>query len=395
MNSIAIIGAGPVGLEAGLAAQERGWEFTIYERGAIAQSLSEWGHVRMFSPFAMNASAAGKARLAAEGYELPADESLLTGAEFRERYLLPLAQTLRQHIRENCAVLAIGRARGLKGDHIGDPARASSPFRFLLRDAEGESTAQADVILDCSGTYAQPNSLGASGIPVPGEAVCADRIHYGIPDVAAEKGGDFAGRSVLVVGAGHSAGTVVRELAKVQSEVIWLIRRERSLPLEELPNDPLPERAHLTAAANQLVGDGRVQFCAGAAIESLRSTASGIEVHWSDASGKSTSARVDELIVATGFRPDLALSRELQLQTCWATEGTYPLAASLLGETGADCLTTPAFGAESLLHPEPNYFTLGIKSYGRAPHFLLRTGYEQVASVFTWLEEKAGRAGKE
>ena len=389
--TIAIIGAGPIGLEAGLAAQERGAEFTIYERGAIAECLSAWGHVRMFSPFAMNASVAGQARLIAEGYELPNEDSLLTGAEFRARYLQPLAQLLRPHIRENCEVRAIGRARRLKGDQIGDPARAGSPFRLLVRDAEGERTEEAAVVLDCSGTYTQPNSLGASGIPVPGEALCADRIHYGIPDVADEKSGAFAGRCVLVVGSGHSAATVVRALADVGSEVIWLIRRERSLPLEELPSDPLPERAHLVAAANQLVREGRVQLCAGAAIEGLRSTASGIEVHWSDGAGKEETLRVDELVVATGFRPDLGLTRELQLQTCWATEGTYPLAASLLGEAGADCLTTPAFGAESLLHPEPNFFTLGLKSYGRAPNFLLRTGYEQVAAIFARLNAATER----
>ncbi len=387
MKSIAVIGAGPVGLEAGLAAEERGWEFTIYERGDIAAAVGAWGHVRMFSPFSMNASEAGQARLRAAGHDLPESDALLTGAEFREGYLLPLAETLRPNIRENCAVLAVGRARQLKGDHIGDPSRAGTPFRFLLRDAEGERVAQAGLVLDCSGTYAQPNSLGEGGLPVPGEAACADRIHYGIPHVAED--GNFAGRGVLVVGAGHSAATLVRALAEVKSEVLWLIRRERRLPLEELPNDPLPERTELAAAANALVREGRVRLLGGAAIDELRSTASGFEVRWSDRAGKSETVRVDELIAATGFKPDLALTRELQLQTCWATEGTYPLAASLLGEAAADCLATPAFGAETLLHPEPGFFTLGMKSYGRAPNFLLRNGYEQVASVFAWLEEKA------
>jgi hypothetical protein len=34
-----------------------------------------------------------------------------------------------------------------------------------------------------------------------------------------------------------------------------------------------------------------------------------------------------------------------------------------------------------LSHPEPGFFTVGIKSYGRAPTFLLVTGYEQARSV--------------
>jgi thioredoxin reductase len=389
MKSIAIIGAGPIGLEAGLVAEKRGYEFAIYERGAVAESVSQWGHVRMFSPFAMNASATGGARLKEAGYELPAVDRLLSGSEFRESYLVPLAETLKLHIKENCAVLAIGRSRRLKGEQPGEAGRGATPFRLLLRDESGERIETADIIVDCSGTYTQPNSLGEGGLPAPGEASCVDRIHYYIPDLAGAEAARFDGRGVLVVGAGHSAATAICGLAQLQSEVLWLIRRKRELPAEELLDDPLPERARLAAAANQLIHEGRVRLLRDAAVEELRSTASGIEVRWSDSTGKCETVRVDEIIAATGFRPDLALTRELQVHTCWATEGTYPLAASLLGEAGADCLTAPVFGAETLLHPEPDYFTLGIKSYGRAPNFLLRTGYEQVASVFDWLEAKA------
>ncbi len=379
-RTIAIIGAGPIGLEAALAAEARGREFKIFERGAVADSVRQWGHVRMFSPFGMNATAAGLDRLRSADIELPAPEALLTGAEFRDRYLRPLAQSMAAHVQEQTTVLAVGRARYWKGDSIGAPERGVAPFRLLLRDAAGERVEEASVVLDCSGTFAQPNSLGEGGIPAPGEAACAGKIHYGIPDLA-----DFDGRRVLVVGAGHSAATVARDLARGPGEIIWLIRRPRELPAEELPNDPLPERARLAAEANELVRCGRVRLLRDTVIESLQLTNGSVEVRWRNSAGESDTLVVDQIVAATGFRPDLALTRELQVQTCWATEGTYPLAASLLGEAGADCLTTPAFGAETLLHPEPGYFTLGIKSYGRAPNFLLRTGYEQVAAIFQWL----------
>ena len=345
----------------------------------------------MFSPFEMNVSKLGLGRLHLGGIKLPRLDALLTGAEFRESYLLPLARSLTTNLCENCTVLAIGRSRRLKGDFIADPQRGAAPFRLLLRDSQGERIALADIVLDCSGTFLQSNRLGEGGIPVPGEADASDRIHYGIPNLTNGSLECFAGRRILVVGAGHSAATVVCDFSRraPRTEIIWLIRNERTTPVAEVPDDPLPERSALAAESNRLVAENRVHLLSDASIDSLRSGASGVEVRWQNSRGQTDIATVDEIVAATGFRPDLTMTRELQVQTCWATEGTYPLAASLLGEAGADCLTTPALGAETLLHPEPGFFTLGMKSYGRAPNFLLRTGYEQVASVLDWLERKA------
>ncbi len=395
MKSIAIVGAGPIGLEAALQAEARGRHFTIYERGEVADALRQWGHVRMFSPFSMNVSARGLARLQEEGVELPQADGLLTGAEFRACYLWPLARTFQNRLREGASIRAIGRSRQLKGDPISAPERGARPFRLLVQDEKGEHLEQAELVLDCSGTFAQPNSLGDGGIPAAGEQRSAERISYKIPNPedAAKR---FAGRRVLVVGAGHSAATTICNLTDLPPEtapreINWLIRRERHLPLEEVTNDSLPERARLSAAANRLVKEMRVRYFPGATIESLDSQTDGIAVKFRNAAGQPETMTVDQIVAATGFRPDLNLARELQVQLCWATEGTYPLAASLLGAAGADCLATPAFGAETLLHPEPGYFTLGMKSYGRSPNFLLRTGYEQVASVFAWLDEKESR----
>ncbi len=388
MRRIAIIGAGPIGLEAALAALERGFAAQLFERGRAAGAVRQWGHVRMFSPFGMNATSRGLTRLQSSGVPLPEADALLTGAEFRDRYLLPLARSFPAGVlRENTEVLAIGRSRVLKGDHIAEPTRGATPFRLLVRDASEERIVQADSVFDCSGTYAQPNGLGDGGIPAPGERAARDHIFYGIPDFAGADRERFAGRRVLVVGAGHSGATAVNGLAELPaSEIHWLLRRQRALPAEEIPDDPLPERARLAARSNQLVRAKRVTLHRSASVESISPNDS-IEVAIADADGE-RALTVDEIIVATGFRPDLNLARELQVQTCWATEGTYPLAASILGEAGADCLKTPAFGAEMLMHPEPGYFTLGMKSYGRAPNFLLRTGHEQIETVLSWMEER-------
>jgi len=385
-RKIVIVGAGPIGLEAALAAIENGYEVEVFEKGEVSDAVRQWGHVRMFSPFSMNATALGKATVRSSGVELPDADALLSGADFRDRYLVPLARSFSPDVlHTNSAVCAIGRSRILKGDHIGDPARARTSFRLLVSDERGERIVRADVVLDCSGTYGQPNNLGDSGIPAPGEKAASRQIFYGIPNVAGADRNRFARRRVLVVGAGHSAATAVTNLAMLETadrprQIHWLLRRDRTAPAEEIVDDPLPERARLASTANRLVHDGSVTLHRGTSIDSIQLADNALTISVTGAAG-SYSRKLDEIVVTTGFRPDITLARELQVQTCWATEGTYPLAASMLGEAGADCLKTPAFGAEMLMHPEPNYFTLGMKSYGRSPNFLLRTGHQQIETV--------------
>ncbi len=392
-RKVAIIGAGPIGLEAALAAMERGYEVEVFEKGEVSDAVRQWGHVRMFSPFSMNATALGMAKVRSSGVKLPDAEALLSGADFRDGYLLPLARTFSAEVlHTKSMVRAIGRSRVLKGDHISDPARARTSFRLLVNEEHGERIARADVLLDCSGTYGQPNNLGDSGIPAPGEQAASHRIFYGVPDVAGADRRRFSRKRVLVVGAGHSAATAITNLATLETadrptEIHWLLRRARALPAEEIVDDPLRERARLASAANRLVHDGRITLHRGASIDSIQLHRDSLGITITDPRG-SDSLQVDGIIVTTGYRPDMTLARELQVQTCWATEGTYPLAASMLGEVGADCLKTPAFGAEMLMHPEPGYFTLGMKSYGRAPNFLLRTGHQQIETVMDWLGQQ-------
>jgi hypothetical protein len=164
------------------------------------------------------------------------------------------------------------------------------------------------------------------------------------------------------------------------------VRKAVAQPCPRIPNDPLAARDALAVSANELVA-GRVRFLSATTAEALERNGLGLNVTLRR-DGNREVITVDHVIAATGFRPDMNLARELQVQTCWATEGTYKLAAALLGETGGDCLALAGFGAESLVHPEPGYFTLGMKSYGRTPDFLIRTGLEQVASLLDWLAQK-------
>jgi thioredoxin reductase len=374
---IAVLGAGPIGLEAANMALAAGHEVKVYERGAAADSVRHWGHIRMFSPFGMNASPEGANALKRRGYDLPDRELILTAEQYVEAYLQPLADLLNGTLALHTEVLGVSRERTHKSDRILDERRAESPFRLLLRSGDTESIAESDAVFDCAGTFLNPNPLGDGGLAAPGER--AAPIRYGVPDVS-----DLAGARVLVVGCGHSAATIVRYLAEQPgTRITWAVRK--SGPPFEIPDeDPLTERKALVTTANRLVSGGAVQFIENAVVERVASTPVTCEVTL-QTSTRRIPIQVDHVIAATGFRPDLSLMRELQVQTCWATEGSYKLAALLLGKSGGDCLEAPVAGAETLSHPEPGYYTLGIKSYGRRSDFLIRTGHDQIRAVLAAL----------
>lgn len=392
---IAIIGAGPIGIEAAVAGVDLGYKVNVFERGEVADAVRRWGHVRMFSPFGMNVSMRGVERLRKAGDRLPDADAILTGTEYAAHYLIPLAETLGDVIHTNVEVAAVCRCDVLKRELIGAPERREIPFRLLLRRGLREWNEEAEFIFDCSGTFSTPNHLGDGGMPAVGEGPCKALISYGVPDILGRQRWLFENRRVLVVGSGHSAAGAVRDLASLratapETAILWAMRRGHIPPFRRIDDDPLPERDRLLAQANALVESGEVDFRRECTVLSLEKIREGIKVVLTDGAASRETVIVDRVIAAVGFRPDLEMTRELQTQTCYATEGTYNLAAALLGEAAGDCVAIPNFGAEALVHPEPGYFALGMKSYGRAPDFLIRAGRDQVDSVYL-LIEKNGR----
>ena len=373
---IAIVGAGPIGLEAAVAAKERGHTVSVIERGRVADSVRHWGHVRMFSPFGMNASKKAIALLARHGRKTPGEETILTGQQYADDFLQPLAEVLNGCIRAGTEVVAITRDRSQKWEKIMDPMRAATPFRLLLKEQGRERVEYADVLFDCTGVFGNPSPLGVGGIPAVGETDARERILYGMPEVKT-----LGGAKVLVVGGGHSAATVIRELARSPGTgITWAVRKPVIEPYERIKDDPLPERGSLLIEANRLARSTRIRFCPNTIVAAVERTNGGMELIL-NVGGTTEIVQVDCVIATTGFRPDLNLARELQVQTCWATEGAYKLSALLLGEAGGDCLKAPVAGAETLAHPEPGFFILGIKSYGRRSDFLIQTGQKQVQTV--------------
>jgi thioredoxin reductase len=396
LKRVAIIGAGPMGLEAALYALRLGHQATVYERGEVGDHLDRWGQVRMFSPFRMNVSPLGLKELTTRGGSAPDLEECPTGRELRERYLLPLAEMLREAIRTSTEVLGVSRAGLLKTEAIGGDRRSSCPFLLLLLDKRSgeETAAEAEVVLDASGVYANPGFLGPGGLPAPGERALGEAIAHGLPDLLSGERARFAGKRVLLVGGGHSAATNLLALEQLRSEepstsIVWAYRKDSSSPLEEVAGDPLPARAALSRESNRIAGErrGAVRVLAGRVVERISPAGGGLRVRLADRKGERIEIEVDRIISSTGFRPDLTISRELQAHHCYASEGPMRLAAKLLGG-GGDCLRQPRLGPDAHRHPEPGFFVLGQKSYGRNPAFLLAAGREGLRDVFRIVEGK-------
>ena len=411
-NSLAVIGAGPVGLEAASAALDRGLDVHVFERGEVGASLLGWGHLSLFTPWRMNLGPSSAARLARSGWKAPEGEMIPTGAELVEKYLLPLARLpeLKDRVHTNAQVVWVGRRGLLKGDMMGHSRRRDYPFRLLVRDPGGrESFLHAFSVIDASGVYGQPNWAGDGGIPARGELYLAPQMSYHVDDILDLRRLRYAGKSVLVVGGGASAATAVIDLAKLAertpgTSVVWVTRRPAAELFRTIPLDPLIGRQMLYEQARELLkGEHKaVRHAGGVVVEAfefnsakhkyrvtLRAVGnpSGVEAMRIE--------EADQVLINTGFGPDNSIYRELQVHECYASRAPMSLSAALLRAGEAGGLMTPAFGADALAHPEPDFYIIGHKSFGRSPDFLLETGYRQVREVIETLAGQQALFGSE
>ncbi|MDH3423470.1 MAG: hypothetical protein OEN00_10800, partial [Gemmatimonadota bacterium] len=345
-----------------------------------------------------------RAALAAHGSEPPKGEECPTGAELVEKVFEPVAALpeIAPHLRLGHRVLEVGREGLLKNEEIGTGRRSNRPFRLLLRTDAGERIESADIVLDCTGTYHNPNALGSGGIRAPGEADAEEWIIRRIPNFEAPKlnadSPGWAGQRILLVGAGHSAQTAAMDLeallARVPStRVVWAIRSEAPT-FGAIENDGLPARASLVAHATRLAGsDSPFDVRLGRSVEALRPSPDGIVATLGTPAGKLEEVTVDWILSLTGSVGDARIYRQLQVHECYATSGPMNLAAALLSASSADCLTQVSPGADTLKNPEPGFFIVGSKSYGRNTTFLLRVGWEQVDQVFSLIRDAIAPAG--
>ena len=389
---IAVLGAGPVGLDAALAALDAGHPVDVYEAARRpAGHLRAWGHVRLFSPWAMNISPRMEARAERAGLVPPADAAACpTGHEYLARVVDPLWERAfpARRLHLGTRVVGVGREGLLKDEEIGSPERAGRRFRILLRDRAGrERIVRADVVLDCTGKSGNPNTLGDGGIPAPGEIRLGARIRRRIPDLRAEPAA-WLGRTVLLAGGGHSAQTVARDFAEIaagrdDTRLLWVLRRD--VPnWGAVPDDPLRGRLRLVEAAESIFrgASPSVEALPGLVVDALEEENGRLRVRLRGPGGIRREVRADEIVSLTGGVGDHTLYRQLQVHECYATAGPMKLAQTLLEAGAADCLQQTSHGIESLRNPEPGFFLLGDKSYGRNSAFLLTVGWEQVTEVF-------------
>lgn len=386
---VAIVGAGPIGLVAAAHLVARGETPLILEAGdAVGANVRRWAHVRLFSPWKYLTDPVSRELLSATGWSSPPEEHLPTGGELVAKFLEPLAAVpqIVPHLRLGRRVVAITR----KGyDKLKTAGRERAPFELVARtDTGGTERYLARAVIDASGTYTTPNPLGASGLPAEGEVECRDRITYGIPDVLGRDRSRYAGRKTLVVGSGHSAFNTVLDLATLAGEaagtaVVWAVRRrDVGLMFGGGSADALPARGRLGDALRRLVDEGGVDFVTGFGAERVVVGGHGLVVEGGGVTGDGRRAigPVDEIVVTTGFRPNLEMLRELRTSLDPWLEAPVAL-APLIDPNLHSCGSVQPHGYEELKHPERDFFVVGMKSYGRAPNFLLLAGYEQVRSV--------------
>ena len=425
MTQIAIIGGGPIGVEAALYGACAGFDVQLYERGSVAENVRTWGYINVFTEWKRNRSPLTCRLLEAQGVLLPSGEETSTGDELAD-YVQQLTSLAPLHgrIQLHTEVVSVTRERCLKSDFINDTRRAEFPFRLHLRDARGDRIEHAALVLDATGVYATPNWMGSGGAPCPGEREWRDRIDYHLPDVIGRDQSRFADRHTLIVGSGHSAASTLRSICDLipqhpRTRATWLVRRDvppHGYPYTLVPDDPSPHRDELHRRANELTEHPNVDFRPRTVVDSITHDGESFRVQLNsygsgEASLQTQSSwiKCDNIAAHTGFGPDFALWEDLQVHVHPSTSGPYQLAEALIannfhagvglstgyaekkprvapttddGSTQPDRFQVVLNDPEFLRHPEPNFYVIGIKSYGRDAGFLMQNGFRQVRDVY-------------
>ncbi|NWN88847.1 MAG: NAD(P)-binding domain-containing protein [Micrococcaceae bacterium] len=383
---VIVIGAGPIGLAAAAHLRERGLNPLVVEAGSSAgAAIAQWGHTRLFSPWQYNIDEAARRLLETTSWNAPGPDHLPTGHELIQDYLTPLAAALGDIVRTETRVVAVSRS-GI--DKTRSAHREDTPLLVRVSHTDGSvRDLLARSVIDASGTWSQPNPLGQSGLPARGEiaAKTNGRITDPLPDVNGTDRDRFAGRHVLVIGAGHSAANTLLDLAELaehapDTRISWAIRgADVSSVYGGEDSDELAARGALGTRLRQLVESGIIEVHTSFVITGFHTAGQKLTVQ-AATSSKKRDLTVDILIPATGFRPELGILSELRLEMDPAMEAPRQL-GPLIDPEFHSCGSVQPHGERILAHPEPGFYIVGMKSYGRAPTFLMATGHEQVRSI--------------
>ncbi|MCR8842594.1 NAD(P)-binding domain-containing protein [Paenibacillus sp. SC116] len=383
---IAIIGGGPVGLAAAAHLVSKGESFVLFETANdIAGNINRWSHVRLFSPWQFNIDKVAKQLLEENGWKAPIHTDIPTGAELVTQYLAPLSKlpTIQPHIHFNAKVTAVSR-KGLS--KVKTAGREKLPFVLHVTENGETKVYEAKAVIDASGTWATPNPAVSNGIWTDKELELKEQITYEVPDLLGKQRERYAGKHVLVVGSGHSAIHALLDLEKLKEQepdtnISWIIRKSQ---VKEVyggqEKDSLRERGQLGIRLENLVLSGKVQVYPSFMIENFEQSGNQINVIGYSNGQTIQVESIDEVISNTGSRPDMGFLREVRTDIDSVVESVGVL-APLIDPNLHSCGTVRPHGEKELRQPEQDFYIVGAKSYGRAPTFLMATGYEQVRSI--------------
>lgn len=383
---IAIIGGGPVGLAAAANLSERNIPFIIFEAGStVGSNMLDWGHVRMFTPWKYTIDKSAERLLNRHGWIKPNEEGYPTGKDMVEKYLIPLANLpqIKPRLQLFSRVISISKK---DIDKMITNGRDDEPYIVTILQGVETRSIEVGGIIDASGTWKNPKPMGSNGLSAPGEVENADQISYRIPDVLGKDKSRYAQKSVAVVGAGHSALNSLLDLAKLastesQTKIHWIVRVSN---LNKIyggkENDALSARGALGTATEKLVKNEVFKVHSSFFVNEIAKIYDKLVIKGKKDGFDSKIEQIDEIIVNTGSRPKLSMLREVRAQFDPALE-CVPGIAELIDPNIHSCGTVRPHGELELRQPEKNFYIVGMKSYGRAPTFLLLTGYEQVRSI--------------
>lgn len=387
---VVIIGAGPVGLAAAAHLVQRNLPFLLFEAGDNpGNSVASWEHIRVFSPWRYNVDKAARSLLEQQQWIMPPEEEVHNGAELIELYLKPLASLpqLSPFIQYNSRVIGVSK-KGL--DKMKNANRNKQPFVVRVQQGGDIIQVEARAVIDASGTWFTPNPIGGGGMHAVGELAHQARIFYGIPDVFNKWRNRYAGKHVAVIGGGHSAINTIIELEKLKqifpsTIITWILRKER---LEDVyggkEKDALKARGALGQKIESLVDAEQVNVYTPFEIVELQEENGQLTLIGWQYGKLGKIPGIDEIVANTGSRPDFDFLREVRLSISPSVESVEALAA-LIDPNIHSCGTVRPHGAQELQHPDEHFYIVGSKSYGRAPTFLMATGYEQVRSIAAML----------
>lgn len=383
---VAIIGSGPVGLAAAAHLVKRNIPFLLFEAGTgIAANVKSWEHVQVFSPWEYNTDATAVELLEQNGWELPNQKALPTGKELIEDYLQPLGElpSIAPHIRLEHRVIAVNR-KNL--DKLKTRNRDKQPFVVQTLCRGKRQRFEVRAVIDASGTWQIQNPVGSGGIFAEGEGENHANIFYGIPNILEEGTKRYANKNILVVGSGHSAAQVLFNLSELtesypNTRIHWVIRKRNVKSIiGGKDKDQLPARGEIGKQLEKLLEAEKLHLHTGFHLHQIERKKGQMVISGLQNEQESIIEGIDEIIACTGSRPDFSFLREVRLDVHPTVESVTAL-ADLIDPNVHSCGTVPPHGAVELQQPEKDFYVVGMKSYGRAPTFLMATGYEQVRSV--------------